>query len=74
MAIGVEIERHPIQPQALGHLGALGGALGEVLSQISILEAKSENRVSAIQWLTDSQTLKKANLRQNPHKMRLKTR
>jgi hypothetical protein len=37
-----------------------------VLSQISILGAKSENRVSAIQWLTDSQTLEKANLRQNP--------
>jgi len=28
--------------------------------------AKSKNRVSGIQWLTDSQTLEKATLRQNP--------
>jgi hypothetical protein len=37
----------------------------EVLSQISILGAKSENRVSEIQWLTDSKPLEKANLRQS---------
>jgi hypothetical protein len=37
----------------------------EVLSHISILSAKSGNRVSVIQWLTDSQTLEKANVRQN---------
>src|SRR5438045_3778039 len=28
--------------------------------------AKSKNRVSGIQWLTDSQSLEKATLRQNP--------
>jgi hypothetical protein len=36
-----------------------------VLSQSSILGVKSENRVSAIQWLTDIKTLEKATLRQN---------
>jgi hypothetical protein len=30
------------------------------------LGAKSENRVSEIQWVTDPKTLEKANLRQNP--------
>jgi hypothetical protein len=40
-------------------------ALGGVLSQISILGAKSENWVSEIQWLTDPKPLEKANLRQN---------
>jgi hypothetical protein len=39
--------------------------LMEVLSQISILGAKSGKSVSAIQRLTDHQTLEKANLRQN---------
>jgi hypothetical protein len=36
------------------------------LSQISILGAKSEHRVSGIQWPTDYKILEKANLRQNP--------
>jgi hypothetical protein len=39
----------------------------EYMSQISILEAKSGKWVSAIQWLTDYQTLEKANVRQNSH-------
>src|SRR5262249_4186674 len=34
-----------------------------VLSQSSIFGAKSKNRVSEIQWLTDSQNLGKATLR-----------
>jgi hypothetical protein len=42
-----------------------GGADATVLSQTSILGPKSDNRGSAIQWLTYSQTLEKANLRQN---------
>jgi hypothetical protein len=37
-----------------------------VLSHSSILGVKSENRVSAIQSLTDTKTLEKATLRQNP--------
>ena len=37
-----------------------------VLSQISVLGVKSENRLSEIQWLTDAKTLEKATLRQNP--------
>ena len=36
-----------------------------VLSQISILGAKSENQVSEIQWLTELKIPEKANLRQN---------
>src|SRR6266700_2793543 len=39
-----------------------------VLSQSSIFGAKSKNRVSEIQRLTDCQTLEKATLRQNPRK------
>jgi hypothetical protein len=38
-----------------------------VLSQISILGVKPENRVSEIQWLTEAKPLEKANLRQNPN-------
>jgi hypothetical protein len=37
-----------------------------VLSQSSIFGAKSKNRISEIQRLTDCQTLEKATLRQNP--------
>ena len=39
--------------------------LSPVLSQSSIFGAKSKNRVSEIQRLTDCQTLEKATLRQN---------
>jgi hypothetical protein len=45
---------------------SVGGA--RVLSQISIFGVKSENWVSEIQLLTDSQMLEKANLRQNPYR------
>jgi hypothetical protein len=38
--------------------------LPQVLSQISILGAKSGNWVSEIQWFVDLKTLEKANLRQ----------
>ena len=41
-----------------------------VLSQSSIFGAKSKNRVSEIQRLTDCQTLEKATLRQNPGEAR----
>ncbi len=37
------------------------------LSQSSIFGAKSKNRISDIQRLTDSQTFEKATLRQNSH-------
>ncbi len=42
-----------------------GGGGRPVLSQISILGVKSENRLSEIQWLTETKTLEKVNLRQN---------
>ena len=36
-----------------------------VLSHMSILGDKSDTRISATQWLTDSKTLEKAHVRQN---------
>lgn len=45
--------------------GRSGAGANWILSQISILRATSERRVSGIQWLTDHKIREKANLRQN---------
>jgi quercetin dioxygenase-like cupin family protein len=47
-----------------------GQPLTTVLSQISIFEAKFENRVSEIQWRTELKIPEKANLRQNPFSLK----